>query len=321
MRWEEGGKQRVNTVLTAFSFYNSLVSIYLVSFSFGLEKSSPPGRGTLRSTGKRTDTHPFYRVSAMPLIIERIASMCSNILNFCLFFHIWLQMITVGSGSLFKTPIHTPTTSMQTLCLHFFLPTSGGGSERDFICTQGPLPNTIADFWRMVWEQNVRIVVMVTALKHKDIVRDTYSFCVFLCVLTTVTRKQGPDCFITTINLRHVSERHSLRSVIITHYYYPSWPDRGVPKSQSSLCVFTEHVRQHLEAIPCLGPAVVHCSAGIGRTGTFVTLLWLQQLCARGIRPDIKAAVQDLRLHRMWMVQTLFNHFTVNIYYSITALL
>uniref|UniRef100_A0A3Q4HJ06 protein-tyrosine-phosphatase n=1 Tax=Neolamprologus brichardi TaxID=32507 RepID=A0A3Q4HJ06_NEOBR len=170
----------------------------------------------------------------------------------------------------------------------------GGGSERDFICTQGPLPNTIADFWRMVWEQNVRIVVMVTALKHKDIVRDYWPLdpgTVYhgLIQVTTVTRKKGPDYFITTINLRHVNR-------IITHYYYPSWPDRGVPKSPSTLCVFTEHVRQHLETIPRLGPAVVHCSAGIGRTGTFVTLLWLQQLCARGIRPDIKAAVQDLRL-------------------------
>lgn len=46
-------------------------------------------------------------------------------------------------------------------------------------------------------------------------------------------------------------------------------------------------------------------SAGVGRSGTFVTLLWLMQLCVRGIRPDIRAAVEDLRLHRMWMVQNL----------------
>uniref|UniRef100_A0A3B3BU58 protein-tyrosine-phosphatase n=1 Tax=Oryzias melastigma TaxID=30732 RepID=A0A3B3BU58_ORYME len=47
----------------------------------------------------------------------------------------------------------------------------GGGSERDFICTQGPLQNTLPDFWRMVWEQNVRIIVMVTSLKQKHTVR------------------------------------------------------------------------------------------------------------------------------------------------------
>lgn len=46
-------------------------------------------------------------------------------------------------------------------------------------------------------------------------------------------------------------------------------------------------------------------SAGVGRSGTFVTLLWLMQLCVRGIQPDVRAAVEDLRLHRMWMVQTL----------------
>lgn len=121
----------------------------------------------------------------------------------------------------------------------------------------------------------------------------------------------------------------------VSHYYYQTWPDRGTPKNPSSLCAFTEHVRQHLESIPRLGPAVVHCrsdlclgprasclnrgcrcslkstlcfwslSAGVGRSGTFVTLLWLMQLCVRGIQPEVRAAVEDLRLHRMWMVQTL----------------
>ncbi|KAM9751563.1 receptor-type tyrosine-protein phosphatase V-like [Menidia menidia] len=184
----------------------------------------------------------------------------------------------------------------------------GGGSERDFICTQGPLPNTTADFWRMVWEQNVRIIVMVTALKHKSTVlcdkywpleQGTVYHGPFQ--VTTVARKQGPDYFITTINLR---QWDSPNDRMITHYHYPSWPDQGVPNT-SSLSAFIEHIRQHLDAIPHLGPSVVHCSAGVGRSGTFVTLLWLMQLCVRGIQPDIRTAVEDLRLHRMLMVQTL----------------
>ncbi|KAG7228218.1 hypothetical protein INR49_013381 [Caranx melampygus] len=192
----------------------------------------------------------------------------------------------------------------------------GGSSERDFICTQGPLQNTMADFWRMVWEQNVRIIVMVTALRDKGAVlcdrywpleRGTVHH--GLIQVTTVTRKQGPDYFITTINLR---QRHSPTDRIITHYSFPSWPDRGVPRDAYSVCVFTDLIRQHLEGIPRLGPAVVHCSAGVGRSGTFVTLLWLMQLCARGIKPDIRAAVEDLRLHRMCMVQNLDQYIFVH---------
>ncbi|XP_034393866.1 receptor-type tyrosine-protein phosphatase V-like isoform X2 [Cyclopterus lumpus] len=192
----------------------------------------------------------------------------------------------------------------------------GGESERDFICTQGPLHNTVADFWRMVWEQNVRIVVMVTALRQKDqVMCDKYwpldrgTVHHGLIQVTTVTRKQGPDYFITTINLR---QRACPTDRIITHYHYPVWPDRGIPKDVSSLVAFTELVRQELEAPPRLGPAVVHCSAGVGRSGTFVTALWLMQLCARGIPPDIRAAVEDLRLHRMWMVQNLEQYLLVH---------
>lgn len=66
-----------------------------------------------------------------------------------------------------------PLAFHHVFCVWF----QGGGSERDFICTQGPLPNTIADFWRMVWEQNVRIIVMVTALRYKNTVRCFYYKC------------------------------------------------------------------------------------------------------------------------------------------------
>ncbi|XP_068453855.1 receptor-type tyrosine-protein phosphatase V-like [Clinocottus analis] len=192
----------------------------------------------------------------------------------------------------------------------------GGGSERDFICTQGPLLNTTADFWRMVWEQNVRIIVMVTALRHKDQVlcdrywpleRETAHH--GSIQVTTVTQQHGPDCFISSINIR---QRACPADRTVTHFYFPSWPDRGVPKDATSLVTFTELVRQQVEAGPRLGPAVVHCSAGVGRSGTFVAALWLMQLCARGIPPDIRAAVEDLRLHRMWMVQTLEQYVLVH---------
>nr|XP_046221099.1 receptor-type tyrosine-protein phosphatase V-like isoform X2 [Oncorhynchus gorbuscha] len=192
----------------------------------------------------------------------------------------------------------------------------GGCTERDFICTQGPLHSTIADFWRMVWEQNVRIIIMVTALKQKDMVlcdeywpmeQGTVSY--GAVQVTTVSRKRRPDYFITTIHLR----QHGFPvERTVTHYYYASWPDQGVPNDLSSLCAFTEYVRQHLDTLPLLGPAVVHCSAGVGRSGTFVALLWLMQLCVRGIMPDVRAAVEDLRRHRVMMVQNLEQYILVH---------
>ncbi|XP_049609660.1 receptor-type tyrosine-protein phosphatase V isoform X4 [Syngnathus scovelli] len=147
----------------------------------------------------------------------------------------------------------------------------GGGSERDFICTQAPMRNTMEAFWRMVWEQNVRIIAMVTALRDRDLVLcDEYWSLEPGTVyhgpfqVTTMARKQGPDYFISTINLR---QKDFPTDRIITHYHYPPWPDRGVPKDPSSLCNFTDHVRQHLDAIPRLGPAVVHCRSDLWRYG------------------------------------------------------
>ncbi|XP_063064884.1 receptor-type tyrosine-protein phosphatase V-like isoform X2 [Engraulis encrasicolus] len=192
----------------------------------------------------------------------------------------------------------------------------GGSSERDFICTQGPLQSTIADFWRMVWEQNVHIIVMLTSLKENGkVLCDQYwppergTGCYGDIQVTTVSRKRGLDSYITSIHLRqngHPMERR------ITHYLYSSWPDNSVPRDLASLCAFTETVRLHLDNMPHTGPAIVHCSAGVGRSGTFVAVLWLLQLCVRGVSPDVKGAVMDLRRHRVFMVFTVEQYICVH---------
>ncbi|KAJ8394748.1 hypothetical protein AAFF_G00041030 [Aldrovandia affinis] len=192
----------------------------------------------------------------------------------------------------------------------------GGASEHDFICTQGPLRNTQVDFWRMVWEQNVRVVVMVTACKENGRVlcepywpQERVTVCYGAVQVTTLYQRRGPDSFITTIHLRHMGSPVE-RS--ITHYHYPGWADRGIPRNPATLCAFAALVQKHLESIPRIGPTIIHCSAGIGRSGTFVALLWLMQLCVRGVSPDVKAVVHDLRRHRMMLVQNLEQYMLIH---------
>jgi len=82
------------------------------------------------------------------------------------------------------------------------------------------------------------------------------------------------------------------------------WPDHGVPETTQSLIQFVRTVRDYISRSPGAGPTVVHCSAGVGRTGTFIALdRILQQLDSKD-SVDIYGAVNDLRLHRVHMVQT-----------------
>ncbi|XP_066500733.1 receptor-type tyrosine-protein phosphatase V-like [Hoplias malabaricus] len=192
----------------------------------------------------------------------------------------------------------------------------GGCSEHDFICTQAPMPSTMDDFWRMVWEQNVQVIIMLTALTEngKTLCNQYWppekgTGCYGTVQVTTRSRQYGPDSYITTLHLRQNGSATERR---VTHYHYPGWPDQGVPKDPASLCAFTELIRKHLDNASRLRHTVVHCSAGVGRSGSFVTLLWLMQLCVRGILPEVHLAVQDLRKHRMMMVQNLDQYIYVH---------
>ncbi|XP_052361824.1 tyrosine-protein phosphatase non-receptor type 9 [Oncorhynchus keta] len=189
-----------------------------------------------------------------------------------------------------------------------------------YIATQGPLPKTFGDFWLMVWEQMVLIVVMTTRVVERGRVKcgqywpkeegTTEQHGHFLVRNTSIQLYQ--DFRLSQLELYN-SQTGERREV--SHYLYVSWPDFGVPKCALAMLDFREHVQQRQEAaLRSLGaewvgppggpPLVVHCSAGIGRTGTFCTLdICLSRLEDIGT-VDVCETVRRMRTQRAFSIQT-----------------
>ncbi|XP_066553763.1 receptor-type tyrosine-protein phosphatase V [Amia ocellicauda] len=189
----------------------------------------------------------------------------------------------------------------------------GCSSDKEFICAQGPMPNTTVDFWRMVWEQDVRIIVMLTACtENGKVLCEQYWPSERVTVtygsvqVTNLLQHHQQHCLISSMRLRHSPSPEERN---LTHFFYTEWPDCGVPRDPADLTDFTEIVRVHLNRTPRYGPTAVHCSAGVGRTGCFLALLQLLQrlrLCRAEACLDVQSVVCRLRRHRhRLMVQTL----------------
>jgi tyrosine-protein phosphatase non-receptor type 7 len=182
-------------------------------------------------------------------------------------------------------------------------------SGRGYIATQGPLPWTVDDFWRMVWEQKTSVIVMVTGLEERRIVKCSRYWPDSQVALTAsygdlnvTLRKRVTTNPHFTVSHFHVTHREKLVSREVTHYWFTAWPDHGVPASTQPALDFLTHVRSHAQEIPA--PIVVHCSAGIGRTGVFIGAdVGMTQLERQG-EVDALKIVSTMRQDRGGMVQT-----------------
>lgn len=162
----------------------------------------------------------------------------------------------------------------------------GDGTDRAYIATQGPLMHTRSDFWRMVWENNSTIVVMLGKEKENDRVKvDRYwpdegepPLLLHNIQVTLKDKVYDADLSIAVRRLElsyHPTEPDKpIQSRQVIHYQYEGWPDHGVPSSAAPIRQLVRIIEQERanNAIQQPSPMVVHCSAGVGRTGTFVTI-------------------------------------------------
>ncbi|XP_078264459.1 protein tyrosine phosphatase receptor type Fa isoform X9 [Rhinoraja longicauda] len=181
----------------------------------------------------------------------------------------------------------------------------GYRKQNAYIATQGPLPETLSDFWRMVWEQRTVTIVMMTRLEEKSRVKcDQYWPC-----RGTETYGMIQVTLLDTVELATYSVRTfalykngSSEKREVRQFQFMAWPDHGVPEYPTPILAFLRRVKACNP--PDAGPMVVHCSAGVGRTGCFVVIDAMLERVKHEKTVDIYGHVTCMRAQRNYMVQT-----------------
>ncbi|KAB0346714.1 hypothetical protein FD754_011571, partial [Muntiacus muntjak] len=183
----------------------------------------------------------------------------------------------------------------------------GYHSKEDFIATQGPLPNTLKDFWRMVWEKNVYAIVMLTKCVEQGRTKcEEYWPSKQAQDYGDITVAMTSEIVLPEWTIRDFTVKNTLTSEShpLRQFHFTSWPDHGVPDTTDLLINFRYLVRDYMKQSPPESPILVHCSAGVGRTGTFVAIDRLIYQMENENTVDVYGIVYDLRMHRPLMVQT-----------------
>ncbi|XP_063064659.1 tyrosine-protein phosphatase non-receptor type 22 isoform X2 [Engraulis encrasicolus] len=184
----------------------------------------------------------------------------------------------------------------------------GVSGQNAYIATQGPLPHTVLDLWRMLWQYEVQVVVM--ACREFEMGRKKCERYwpltpedVFVCepfIVTCESEEENGDYLTRVLNVTYQSASRTIRQL-----HYMNWPDHGVPDSIGPILEMLQemHCYQEHEDVPIC----IHCSAGCGRTGVLCAVDYIWNLLKKQCIPEnlsIFDLVQDMRTQRPSVVQT-----------------
>lgn len=191
-----------------------------------------------------------------------------------------------------------------------------------FICTQAPLESTIPDFWRMIWEQKTKVIVMTTREFEKNTIKATCYWPKFGAIIYggfIIALSDSKEIILNQLTKRvfkvQLIGSDEIREV--TQFQYTAWPDMGIPSSTTSFIRLNDEIDLISSSEDVSQPPiVVHCSAGIGRTGVLVAFRVMRNLLRKMLNAqlltssdtscfDLKAITLKMRKQRMEMIQTL----------------
>jgi len=184
-----------------------------------------------------------------------------------------------------------------------------GTTEHAYIACQAPVPDAFVDFWQMLWENKVAVVVMLTRLVERTFLKAhqywpdederTRRFGPF--AVTFCRTSHHRSIAVRVFSVRHTASGDPPRQLVQLHY--TDWPDFGVPHDPSGIVRVLELMDLY-SAMSKNHPIVIHCSAGIGRTGTLITIHLYMERLKRREHASVAKIVALLRRQRMGMVQT-----------------
>ncbi|KAG7494636.1 receptor-type tyrosine-protein phosphatase alpha [Solea senegalensis] len=186
---------------------------------------------------------------------------------------------------------------------------NGYQEKNKFIAAQGPKEETVNDYWRMIWEQNTATIVMVTNLKERKECKCAQYWPDQGCWTYGNIRVSVED---TMVLVDYTIRKFCIQQVgdlsgkkpqrLVTQFHFTSWPDFGVPFTPIGMLKFLKKVKNCNPQYA--GPIVVHCSAGVGRTGTFIVIDAMIDMMNTERKVDVFGFVTRIRAQRCQMVQT-----------------